>query len=489
MTLPQALYSAAQVRELDRRAIEQHGIAAYELMRRAGAAALAELQKQWPHAKRLVTLCGPGNNGGDGYVLARLAAAEGLRVTVAAVGPEPRPDSIAAQARADYGGKIAAFEPALIDAADVVADALLGIGLTRPVSDDFGKVIHAVNAAAKPVLALDIPSGLEADSGTVMGDAVRATASVCFIGLKQGMFTADGPDHCGETRFSDLDVPPAVYAGLVPSALRLAPEMLEQILPSRPRSAHKGRHGHVLVVGGDRGMAGAVRLAGEAALRVGAGLVTVATRPEHVPVIGKERPELMAVGVESPAELLPLLSRASVVALGPGLGQRGWGRGLYGAVLATDLPVVLDADGLNLLAAEPQARGNWILTPHPGEAARLLGVTTNDIQANRFNTLRRLATRYAGVAVLKGAGSLIDDATQAPLSLCDRGNPGMATAGMGDVLTGVIAGLLAQSLGLRPAAEAGVLLHAMAGDAAAGAHPRGLIAGDLMPYLRSMANP
>lgn len=235
-------------------------------------------------------------------------------------------------------------------------------------------------------------------------------------------------------------------------------------------------------------MAGAARMAGEAAARVGSGLVTVATRPEQAAVLAGVRPELMCHGVEGPRDLLPLLRRATVVAIGPGLGRSRWAQGLFTAVLDTKLPLVVDADALNLLAAEPVARGNWVLTPHPGEAARLLGSASQAVQADRFSAVAQLAQRYRAVAVLKGAGTLVQ-AEDGAVWLCDRGNPGMATGGMGDVLTGVIAGLAGQGLPLAEAAWAGVHLHAVAGDAAARDGERGMLALDLMPHLRRAANP
>lgn len=234
-------------------------------------------------------------------------------------------------------------------------------------------------------------------------------------------------------------------------------------------------------------MAGAVRLAGEAAVRTGSGLVSIATRPDHAAVIAAARPELMCHGVGGACDLRPLLQRASIVAIGPGLGQSAWARDLLAAVLQTSLPLVVDADALNLLAQEPVSRHQWVLTPHPGEAARLLAVTLEQIQGDRIHAVTALQQRYGGVSVLKGMGSLV--CTPSSISVCDAGNPGMASGGMGDVLTGIIAGLLAQGLSLDNAACVGVYIHAKAGDRAAQEGERGLLASDLMPYLRTLLNP
>lgn len=259
------------------------------------------------------------------------------------------------------------------------------------------------------------------------------------------------------------------------------------LLLPRPRDAHKGLFGHVLVIGGGKGMAGAARLAAEAALRVGAGLVSVATEPEHVSAIVSERPEIMVHGIKKAGDLKLLLAKASVIVAGVGLGQTSWSKGLLAEVFSAPQPKVIDADALNLLASSPQKSDNWILTPHPGEAARLLNFQTKNIQADRIEAVKQLQQKYGGVIVLKGAGSLVcgDDS----LKICEAGNAGMASGGMGDVLSGIIGGLLAQHFNLQQAAELGVYLHAAAGDLAAKQQgERGLLASDLMPYLTSLIN-
>lgn len=485
-TLPRSLYTAAQTRELDRRAIRA-GIPGYALMTRAGEAAFQVLRERWPAATRIVVLAGPGNNGGDGYVLARLAWTQHLDVKLVTVGNH---DALAGDAALAANEATRARVPekswsGSLPPADIYVDALFGTGLNKPVSGDFATAIAALNRSGRPVLALDIPSGLQADTGAELGEAVRAEATVTFIGLKAGLLTGRGPALAGALHFAGLDVPPAIFDDLPPLAQRLDPADLDRT-GRRPRDAHKGQNGHVLIVGGNHGMAGAVALAGEAALRSGAGLVSVATRSAHAAVLTGRRPELMCHGVEDAGALVPLLARADVVVLGPGLGRDDWSRALYGAVLDSGLPLVLDADALNLLAQMPENRGSWVLTPHPGEAARLLGLTTAEVQADRFAALAALRERYGGHIVLKGAGSLVggDEGT----FLCPCGNPGMATAGMGDVLSGVTGALLAQHIG--GAVPLAVLLHAHAGDQAAIAGgERGLLASDLFPHLRHGMNP
>lgn len=489
--LPYPLYTANEARALDRIATEEFGIAGSVLMSRAGTAAFETVQQCWPQTQRLVIVCGVGNNAGDGFVVARLAHLEGLSVTVALIGDSARLRADARNAyqqMVDAGLSESRFEPRMLEAADLVVDAMFGTGLIRDIVGEWADAIAAINARDIPVLAIDIPSGLHADTGRVLGVGVRADATISFIGLKRGMFTGRGRDQCGRILFDDLQVPEAVYAALTPGAVREDLDQVKGALSPRQPSSHKGRFGHVLVIGGERGFAGAPRLAGEAAARVGAGLVSIATRTAHVPGIGVARPELMCHGVENPDDLQPLLERATVVAIGPGLGQSGWGRALLSAVAESPRPLVVDADALNLLAGLEHRRVDWILTPHPGEAARLLGKTTSEIQGDRFAALQELVSRFGGVGVLKGVGTLVRT-EDGVVGVCTDGNPGMATGGTGDVLTGVIAGLAAQGLPLLQAARLGVCVHARAGDLAARRGQRGLLAGDLMEQLRGLVNP
>lgn len=490
-SLPHALYRAADVRALDKIAIEDYKTGGANLMEHAGAAAFSVLQSRWPAARRVTVVCGGGNNGGDGYVLARLAHAAGYEVTALHVTPPEnlRGDArVAADKLTASGKKPEPYTKSKLDPTDLIVDALLGTGLDREVAGELGAVINDINASGIPVLSLDIPSGLNSDTGQVMGLAITAEATVTFIGLKQGLFTGAGPACTGKLFFSDLEVPPEIYTRVAAAALRVNHESEKMLLKRRSRTAHKGNFGHVLVVGGDSGYVGAARLAAEAAARVGAGLVSVATHGQHAAAICAARPELMVHAVATGAQLLPLLKRANCIAMGPGLGQSEWSAQLFATIMETRLPLVMDADALNLLAADPVRRDNWILTPHPGEAARMLACKSAAIQADRYTAARNLQNRFGGVIVLKGSGTLIVDATQV-LAVCDGGNPGMASGGMGDVLTGVIAGLVAQGYGLPEAARLGVCVHAAAGDAAAGEGERGLLAGDLMPWLRRLVNP
>ena len=480
------LHTVEHMREIDRAALAALDISGVELMRRAAEAALHSLRRHWPQVRRIGVHCGPGNNGGDGFLLAVLAREAGLQVELVALAPDSRGDAGAARAEWERGGgriRAWAAEDDLPEA-ELHVDALYGIGLNRAPDPVAANLIACLNASGLPVLALDVPSGLDADTGHCPGAAVRADRTVTFIARKRGLHTGRAADCVGALELATLGVPASVFAH-VPAAARL---LAAAALPPRERYGNKGNYGHVLVIGGGQGMAGAVHLAGESALRAGAGKVSVATRAEHVFALNAARPELMAHGVDGPQALQSLLEHAEVLALGPGLGQSAWGHALWLTALEAGKPLVLDADGLNLLAKEPRRfTAPTVLTPHPGEAARLLGVSVAQIERNRFAAARALADRYGAVVVLKGAGSLVAN-PDGRLDVCPWGNPGMASGGMGDLLTGIVAALLAQGCSPWQAASIGVGLHARAGDRAAQEGERGLLASDLLAPLRALGN-
>jgi len=483
-----ALYNETAVRRLDATTIDTAGIPGLELMTRAGHAVCRALSHRFPGTQCVVVVCGVGNNAGDGYVVARAAARLGHAVRVVQLG---NPENLGADARTCYERLLAdgietESELDALELADVVVDGLFGIGLSRPVEGEYAAVVERINALAAPVISIDSPSGIDANTGVRMGTAVSASLTVTFIGRKPGLYTGDGPAHCGEILFDDLGVPPSVYEQVPPSANLLQARDLEGRFTPRPRTAHKGSHGHVLVVGGAPGFSGAIRLAGEAAARTGAGLVSVATHPDTAAGANALRPELMVHAVGRTGELGPLVKRASVIAIGPGLGQSAWASALLGSVLDGSCPLVVDADALNLLSREPVRSDRWILTPHPGEAARLLGVSTGDINADRLSAAAAIHEKFGGVVVLKGAGTVIADGGVP--TVIGAGNPGMASGGMGDVLTGVIAGFVAQGESLADAASFGAGVHAVAADRAAEGGERGLLAGDLMVHLRALVN-
>ncbi|OAH99501.1 bifunctional ADP-dependent (S)-NAD(P)H-hydrate dehydratase/NAD(P)H-hydrate epimerase [Methylomonas methanica] len=485
-TPPNKLYCTAQIREAERYAIDELGIPGRELMRRAGYALFEQIRQHWPEQQIVTVFCGAGNNGGDGYDVATLALQANFQVSVYALAD---PDGLPGDALSAYqdflqaGGRVSDFEAGQSKLQGVIVDALFGIGLSREVGQDYALAIKAINASGCPVIAVDVPSGLHAYTGSVLGCAVKADVTVTFIGLKCGLFTGEAAEYCGEIVCDTLAIDEKVLATMPPFAL-----LLEKIdLPRRARVAHKGRFGHVLLIGGNLGYTGAIRLAGEAALRSGAGLVSIATRASHSGLINIGRPELMCHGVECGEALHALLEKASVIVIGPGLGQDDWAREMFGAALAIDKQCVIDADALNLLSLQPKRRANWVLTPHPGEAARLLGCSAGQISADRFAALADLHSQYGGTCLLKGAGTLITGGDKVYVGT--TGNPGMASGGMGDVLSGLIGGLLAQGLNLEQATRLGVYVHGEAADSLALEFgERGLLAGDLPERIRKLLN-
>ena len=484
------LYTTAQVRELDRLAIAEAGIPGYTLMTRAGEACWAVLRAQWPAARSVAVFCGAGNNGGDGFVIGRLALEAGWPVQLFQLGNAAQMQADAQQARDAFlaaGGQVQPFSAGVAIEAEVIVDALLGTGVDRPLQGVWRSTIEVMNAATVPVLAVDVPSGLQADTGTVAGVAIKANQTVTFIGRKAGLYTGAAADHCGNITFADLGVPGDIFKRVPVAATLWQQPPLGSLTSPRQRNTHKGHYGHVLVIGGDHGMAGAARLAGEAALRSGAGRVSLATRPEHAALIAAACPELMCHAVTAARALKALLQSADVILIGPGLGRTAWAQSLLSVVLETSQPRVIDADALNCIAGQAQPFDRQVLTPHPGEAARLLDQTVVEIQSDRFAAARAIARQYGGTTVLKGAGTLIQSVEGMPV-VCAAGNPGMATAGSGDVLAGVIAALIAQGLDCEAAAVAGVCAHACAGDIAAREGERGMIARDIMAALRTVLN-
>ena len=495
LSIPDILYNADQVRELDRIAIDELRIPGLVLMKRAGEACVRELTGRWPAAGQVSVLCGNGNNAGDGFIIAGLLADRNIRATVVLVGREPVAGTDAGLAFEFCKAGGARIETGtdnlgrLLERTDVVVDALLGTGLRGSVRSRFAKVVDRVNDSMLPVLAVDVPSGLCADSGRILGQAIDATVTVSFIGRKLGTLTNDGPEVTGELVLDQLGVPGTVFerfsAGETVERLELETEI--PALRPRHRNAHKRSHGHLLVLGGDEGMGGAALMAGEAALMSGAGLVSVATRGANVAALLARRPELMATAIASSNELSGLLKRADILVVGPGLGLGEWGEMVFRAGVSSRRPMVVDADGLNLLSRmEPlPALDTCVLTPHPGEAARLLGRA--EIQENRYRAVVELREKYGATTLLKGAGTLI--AGSSGVSLCAYGNPGMAVAGMGDILSGVVGGLLAQGLSAEKAARLGALVHSGAGDELALQQGEvGMMATELLPGIRRLLN-
>ncbi|MAL97525.1 MAG: bifunctional ADP-dependent NAD(P)H-hydrate dehydratase/NAD(P)H-hydrate epimerase [Alteromonadaceae bacterium] len=498
--LPRALYSGHAVRELDARYIAQAQVTGLALMQRAGRSAFRHAKRRWPAVRHWLVLCGTGNNGGDGFIIAAQAVQQGHDVRCLLLGDTGKLQGDARRAYEEArqaGVAVETFSDTLLHQAlvnaELVVDAMLGTGLTGAVRAPYDAAIEAVNQAETAVMAVDMPSGLCSDTGTLLGKAVQADLTITFIGLKLGLFTGKGPGVVGELVFDSLGCDDDIAAAVPAVAIRLDWATARVGWPKRSPTAHKGDFGRVLVIGGDLGMGGAALLAAEAAARSGAGMVFVATQPEHVSGYLARRPELIVRGVRHRSELLPLLEQVDAVIVGPGLGQGPWGQQLLQAVRTEfDGPVLIDADGLNLLAKEqgdPDGNGagkrklgnHVVLTPHPGEAARLLGCSVADIERDRIRALDSLSNRYGCVVLLKGAGTLVKNADSASVpTLIDAGNAGMASGGMGDVLCGLIGALLGQGQEGVSAAILGGVLHGASADLlAAELSMAGMLAGDL----------
>jgi hydroxyethylthiazole kinase-like uncharacterized protein yjeF len=483
------IYSTSDVRAIEAAA----GGAAPPLMERAGLAA-AELARSiaGDAGKPVLVLAGPGNNGGDAFVVARHLKQWFFKVTVVFAGDEKKLSTDATAALKAWRAAGGATVPEMPGPAGwgLIVDGIFGIGLERDVAGVHARWISAVNGSGARVLALDVPSGLHSDTGRVLGCAVRADHTATFIALKPGLLTLDGPDLCGELHVCPI--------GLDAEQLRPAQgrvigrEVLDAALPARARNSHKGSYGSVGIVGGAPGMVGAALLAGRAALKAGAGRVYVGLLAQDGPALDIGQPELMLRG----AEEIFKLDHLSCLAVGPGLGETPDAALCLEWALESALPLVLDADALNLLAADARLaallgsrKAATLVTPHPAEAGRLLGVATREIQDDRVAAAAKIAARTKSFVVLKGAGSICA-APDGTWHINPTGNPGMASAGMGDVLTGLAAALLAQGPDIRTALLAAVYLHGAAADdlVASGTGPVGLTAGEVMDAARTHIN-
>ena len=534
-SFPLPLYTAEDVRRLDQAIMDAEQVSDYELMQRAAFSAFIVQRQRWPRLRHLLVVCGAGNNGGDGYELASIAHEHGIEVVVVAVSDPARLKGAAAQAYQQMAQKpitifydnsqvITALNQAVeqMPQIDLVIDAILGTGLKGAVRGELEMVISKLNQLSVPILAMDIPSGLSANTGSCLGEAISAAVTVTFVGVKRGLLTHQGPDHYGELYFSslreelpqkpllektlqqteslqDLTEPP--YQGIHFKKLT----SIDIALPPRTRDAHKGQQGHVQVIGGSHGYGGAIILAAEAAARTGSGLVSVVTRTAHVSALLSRCPEIMTLGWE--LDHSPFDIKGDVLVVGPGLSKDAWGRHVLTTVLqhggqnGGQRVLLLDADALNLVAEDQPLRtlfhqypGECLITPHPGEAARLLQCSTQDIQQDRFAALASLIQTFQCHVLLKGVGTLIGGVTpitgdHMELRLCLNGNPAMASGGMGDVLSGIIAGLIAQGVKAKDAMVMGACLHGELADQIVERDSvRHILAGELVKRISLTGN-
>jgi hydroxyethylthiazole kinase-like uncharacterized protein yjeF len=507
-SLAHKIISSEQVKLIEPRAAEIAGCSMFELMQRAGAATFKTLMQEWPKTHNILVVAGNGNNAGDGYVLASLAKQQGLNVEVVCEQPERELSGDAKRAQLEWqklGAETLKFTGSKFTESkhvqfDVIVDALLGTGVTGEVKPTFQSVIDQINQTDIPVLSIDLPSGMNANTGQALPLCVKADVTVTFIAIKPGLISGFGKEYCGKVIFTDLAIG-ADFFSMARSEVQWVDWSMLRPLLTRPVNGNKGTFGKLLCIGGNQGMAGAIRLTAESALRGGVGLVKVHCHTSSSLAISTGRPEIMLIH----KELEVALDWCSCVVIGPGLGQDDWAQQQFLHLLAYlklhPKPLVIDADGLNILSTmtiDTNIRNTLaqlpalILTPHPGEASRLLNCSIPTIENDRYFASESIAQKYMSTCVLKGAGTVIqtDGAHQEPPCwVCKGGNPGMATAGMGDLLTGIIGAFLAQGFAAQKAAVYGVCAHAEAGDRVAIQYgQRGMITSDLLQPLRAIIN-
>ncbi len=487
------LVTGSTIARLDRAAIEGHGIPGLDLMERAGEGIVKTILEFYPGASRPLIVCGKGNNGGDGFVVARLLKAHNLTPIVVGLGEKDKisPDarhnferleaetrvqvSVFRQEKCSFRDFLTTIEA---DTTDLVVDGVFGTGFQGIVCDPYLEIIQVLNSIKAPRVAIDVPSGVCADDGSVGGIAFRADLTVTMALPKVGQFVPPGQDYAGIVRVVPIGIPEDILSDREPGEAELLEEgQIARWLPEYARSDHKGRRGHLLILSGSPGMTGAGCLAAEAALVSGAGLVTVAvpaslnhvfevklTESMSLPLPDKETGRLGPEGFDTVKGFLP---KVDALVFGPGVGtDPGTGQFLDALIEETGKPLLIDADGLNLLADRLQIlrkrSGPTVLTPHPGEMGRLLGISSKEVQADRWGAVRRLAERTKAVVVLKGAGTVIADGES--LWVNPTGSPAMSQGGMGDVLSGAIGARLAGKMKPTEAAAVGVYLHGLAAD-------------------------
>ena len=477
------LYTASETRKIDNLAIKEKGISGYSLMQMAAEFTLDVILREFSPVEELIIFCSKGKNSGDGFLLGSFAKEFGLEVTIVMSNTSNVLKGVSRKAfeeMKDAKVKIIStksVEKLKVSNKAVIVDALIGTGLKGNLRKNIKESILALNklGVKLPVLSLDIPSGVNPDTGDADDIAVYADITATFVAQKRGCFTSFGKKFSGEIIYSDLEIPKNLFSKITSTSYVVDYEDSISKVVYREQDAHKGHFGNVLIVGGDRGLGGAGLLSSRAAVYPGAGLTSLVTRPEHVSASLVSCPEVMVKGVDSGQDIEEHLVKPDVIAIGPGLGQSAWSEQMIQRVFweaeKRDVSVIMDADALNLLTKlklSSDLPKRLILTPHPGEAARLLNTSVAVIESNRFSAAAKIQKKFNATVVLKGSGTVIchkSGGTQ-KWGICDSGNPGMATGGMGDVLTGIIAGLLAQGLTLKEAAEAGVDLHAKAADQA-----------------------
>ncbi|WP_420022062.1 bifunctional ADP-dependent NAD(P)H-hydrate dehydratase/NAD(P)H-hydrate epimerase [Candidatus Pantoea edessiphila] len=489
--LPYSVWPIKSLNKLEVDAACYLNISLYEIMLRAGNAICNHISKYWPDAINWLFLCGHGNNGGDGYVAARIAKISGKKVTLISYSNEikdlSREAQIAYNEWISIGGKIHEVDAKWPDKIDIIIDALLGTGINRVPNSAYSSLIKKANLHSAPILSVDIPSGLFASNGNVLGNAIYASHTLSFITLKPGQLIGKARDFIGELHYIDLGLS-SFFLNKKAPILRFDSSCLSYWLKPRRPTSHKGDYGKLLFIGGNIGTAGAIFMAAEAALRTGAGLVKLLTYKENIAPIVGTRPEIMIDDIKNEYVLKESLLWADIIIIGPGLGNNNLAKDILNKVSLSKKPMIWDADALNFLSTTKDKCCNRIITPHSGEASRLLNCSLDEIEKDRLYTARCLSNQYGGIVVLKGAGTIIVE--EGKIAIADVGNAGMASGGMGDILTGIIAALVGQQLTLFDAACAGCIVHGTAADELASNRGlRGILATDLFKILWKFINP
>lgn len=473
-----SLYDKKTILALENQATTELKFTINDLMLKATNVCVEQVLESFPNAQKITIFCGVGKNAADGLNVAKQLAASGKTVQII---------------------NATSWNNNINLEADLIIDALFGIGINRDLVGVWRQIVEQINSSKIPVLSIDIPSGIDPDSGNVYGIAVKASITITFIGLKQGLFTGKAKNYTGKIKFNNLGLPLEIYNKYPCKAIRLTKNIFKNMLPIREPAAHKGNFGKLLIMGGQDGMIGAPLLAGNAALRTGIGMVYILTNAKQSTITNNNCLELQIQNFSDLKQLKDLLSKATVLLLGSGMGTDRYAHTFFEQAMESNLPLIIDADGLNILADSYNAiintikpKEKLILTPHPKEAAKLLNTDTATIEADRFAAINQLVNKYKATVVLKGAGTLIkeyrSDDTYSPIYLCDLGNPGMATAGMGDLLAGIIAALVGQKLNFKDACNFGVFVHALAGDIVAKEGQVGIIASDLLLFIKKIIN-
>ena len=497
------LYTTLEAKKIDGLAIKEKSITSYSLMEKAARFSYKAIHRRWPEIRNMIVFCGKGNNAGDGYLLASIAKESGLEVMIVRAEPSKKMSTAAIKAfNLSKSLKIKIIRAKQLDKLKIprnktiIIDALLGIGIKGPVKGKIHSVIKKINSLGKnnPVASLDLPSGICADTGNALGIAVEADLTLAFIGLKRGLYTSGGRSCAGEILLDQLDVKSKIRSKIKPNTFLIDSENSLNKLINRRINSHKGDYGHVLVIGGDKGFGGAAILAAKCAAMSGSGLVSLATRTEHVTAALNACPEVMVKGVDSGQDLKEILDVPNVIVLGPGLGKNAWAEQMmqqtFIACKKRDLPLIMDADALNMMTSlklRVMAPHKLVITPHPGEAARLLKQNVKEIEEDRFKSAKKLSQKFNSITVLKGSGTIVcSNTNKLRLAVCESGNPGMASGGMGDILSGLIGSFIAQGLGLTEATETAVALHSVSADIASlEVGELGLLASDVIETIRT----